>query len=140
MGEEFLGLQRLVSSVHETSHINWPKAPLTTNVKVPYYLQVTPPLNNLREPPVIKLDIINEVVNKTGITKTKAELAVETVFGSMKKALAHGERIELRGFGVFNVRPRKTGIGRNPRTGAEVNIPPGKAVRFKPGKELQSID
>ena len=50
------------------------------------------------------------------------------------------ERIELRGFGVFNVRPRKTGIGRNPRTGAEVSIPPGKAVRFKPGKELQSID
>jgi nucleoid DNA-binding protein len=63
---------------------------------------------------VIKLDIINEVVNKTGITKTKAELAVETVFESMKKALAHGDRIELRGFGVFNVRPRKTGIGRNP--------------------------
>src|SRR6476646_677227 len=93
-----------------------------------------------QEPRVIKLDIINEVVNKTGITKTKAELAVETVFESMKKALAGGERIELRGFGVFNVRPRKTGIGRNPRTGAEVNIPPGKAVRFKPGKELQSID
>ena len=89
---------------------------------------------------MIKLDIINEVVNKTGITKTKAEMAVEAVFASMKKALAHGERIELRGFGVFNVRPRKTGIGRNPRTGAEVNIPPGKAVRFKPGKELQSID
>ena len=89
---------------------------------------------------MIKLDIINEVVNKTGITKTKAELAVETVFDSMKKALSHGDRIELRGFGVFNVRPRKTGIGRNPRTGAEVNIPPGKAVRFKPGKELQSID
>jgi DNA-binding protein HU-beta len=89
---------------------------------------------------VIKLDIINEVVNRTGITKTKAELAVETVFESMKKALATGDRIELRGFGVFNVRPRKTGIGRNPRTGAEVSIPPGKAVRFKPGKELQSID
>ena len=89
---------------------------------------------------MIKLDIINEVVNKTGITKTKAELAVETVFDSMKKALAQGDRIELRGFGVFNVRPRKTGIGRNPRTGAEVNIPPGKAVRFKPGKELQSIE
>src|SRR5439155_1424989 len=67
------------------------------------------------EPPVIKLDIINEVVNKTGITKTKAELAVETVFESMKRSLAKGDRIELRGFGVFNVRPRKTGIGRNPR-------------------------
>ena len=89
---------------------------------------------------MIKLDIINEVVAKTGITKTKAELAVETVFGSMKESLTKGERIELRGFGVFNVRPRKTGIGRNPRTGEEVSIPPGKVVRFKPGKELQSID
>jgi len=88
---------------------------------------------------VIKLDIINEVVNRTGITKTKAELAVETVFGSMKKALANDDRIELRGFGVFTVKPRKTGIGRNPRTGAEVRIPPGKAVRFKPGKELQAL-
>ena len=88
---------------------------------------------------MIKLDIINEVVTKTGITKTKAELAVETVFESMKQALTKGERIELRGFGVFNVRPRKTGIGRNPRTGAEVSIPPGKAVRFKPGKELQTL-
>jgi DNA-binding protein HU-beta len=88
---------------------------------------------------LIKLDIINEVVNRTGITKTKAEMAVETVFDTMKKALSDGDRIELRGFGIFNVRPRKTGIGRNPRTGAEVAIPPGKAVRFKPGKELQTL-
>ncbi|PYV10823.1 MAG: integration host factor subunit beta [Acidobacteria bacterium] len=88
---------------------------------------------------MIKLDIVNEVVGRTGITKTKAELAVETVFKSMKDALAKGDRIELRGFGVFNVKPRKTGIGRNPRTGAEVSIPPGKAVRFKPGKELQAL-
>lgn len=88
---------------------------------------------------MIKSDIINGVVNRTGITRTKAEIAVETVFGAMKKALERGDRIELRGFGVFTVKPRKTGIGRNPRTGAQVTIPPGKAVRFKPGKELQSL-
>ena len=88
---------------------------------------------------MIKLDIVNAVVNKTGVTRTKAEQAVETVFEAMKSALGKGERIELRRFGVFNVRPRKTGIGRNPRTGAEVAIPPGKAVRFKPGKELQTL-
>jgi DNA-binding protein HU-beta len=92
-----------------------------------------------KEAVLIKLDIINEVVNRTGITKTKAEMAVETVFETMKRALEQGDRIELRGFGVFNVKPRKTGIGRNPRTGAEVSIPPGKAVRFKPGKELQTL-
>jgi DNA-binding protein HU-beta len=88
---------------------------------------------------VIKLDIVNAVVTKTGVSRTKAEQAVETVFEAMKNALGKGERIELRRFGVFNVRPRKTGIGRNPRTGQEVSIPPGKAVRFKPGKELQAL-
>ncbi len=97
------------------------------------------PVGAAKEEGLIKLDIINEVVNRTGITKTRAEMGVETVFESMKRALRQGERIELRGFGIFNVRPRKTGIGRNPRTGAEVSIPPGKAVRFKPGKELQSL-
>ena len=94
---------------------------------------------SFQEVRVIKLDIINDVVERTGITKTKAEIAVETLFEAMKKALSSGDRIELRGFGVFNVKPRKTGIGRNPRTGQEVSIPPGKAVRFKPGKELQSL-
>ena len=88
---------------------------------------------------MIKLDIVNAVVNRTGVSRTKAEQAVETVFAAMKSALGKGERIELRRFGVFNVRPRKTGIGRNPRTGQEVSIPPGKAVRFKPGKELQAL-
>jgi DNA-binding protein HU-beta len=53
--------------------------------------------------------------------------------------LKKDDRIELRGFGVFTIKPRKTGIGRNPRTGEEVSIPPGKAVRFKPGKDLQSV-
>ena len=88
---------------------------------------------------MIKLDIVNAVVAKAGISRTKAEEAVETVFLALKNALGRGERIELRRFGVFNVKPRKTGIGRNPRTGEEVTIPPGKAVRFKPGKELQSL-
>jgi len=89
---------------------------------------------------MIKHDIVTHVVNRTGLSKTKAEMAVETVFETMKRAMERGERIELRGFGVFNVRPRKTGIGRNPRTGEEVLIPPGRAIRFKPGKELQTMD
>ena len=88
---------------------------------------------------MIKLDIIVKVVERTGVTKSKADMAVEAVFESMKQAMARGERIELRGFGVFSVRPRKTGIGRNPKTGAQVDIPPGKSVRFKPGKDLQTV-
>ena len=88
---------------------------------------------------MIKQDIVHNVVERTGLPRTKAEAAVDTVFEGLKQALAAGERIELRGFGVFSVRARKTGIGRNPRTGTEVNIAPGKAVRFKPGKELHAL-
>lgn len=87
---------------------------------------------------VIKLDIINRVADRTGVPKMKAEQAVEALFHSMKEALTRGERIELRGFGVFVVKPRKRGVGRNPRTGEEVAIPSGKTIRFKPGKELQA--
>ena len=91
-------------------------------------------------PVLIKQDLIQRVVERTGLPRTKAEAAVDAIFESMKQTLITGERIELRGFGVFTVKPRKTGIGRNPRTGAEVSIAPGKAVRFKPGKELHLLD
>ena len=88
---------------------------------------------------MIKQDIVHHVIERTGLPRAKAEAAVDTVFEGLKQALAAGDRIELRGFGVFSVRPRKTGIGRNPRTGTEVSITPGKAVRFKPGKELHTL-
>ncbi|HEX8495075.1 MAG TPA: HU family DNA-binding protein [Pyrinomonadaceae bacterium] len=89
---------------------------------------------------MIKLDIVNRVADRTGVPKMKAEQAVDALFHSMKEALMRGERIELRGFGVFVVKPRKRGVGRNPRTGEEVAIPSGKTIRFKPGKELQAHD
>jgi len=86
---------------------------------------------------VIKQGIISRVASKLGITKVKSEIAVEAFLNALKGAMKRGERIELRGFGVFMVKPRKSGIGRNPRTGEEVPIPPGKTVRFKPGKEIR---
>ncbi len=89
---------------------------------------------------MIKQDLILRVVERTGLPRVKAEAAIDAIFESMKRALTENDRIELRGFGVFTVKPRKTGIGRNPRTGAEVSITPGKAVRFKPGKDLQLLD
>ena len=88
---------------------------------------------------MIKVDIINEVSRAADITKVKAEVAVEALLDAMKTSLMKGERIELRGFGVFQVKPRKRGIGRNPRTGMEVRIPPGRTIRFKPGKDLQNL-
>jgi DNA-binding protein HU-beta len=89
---------------------------------------------------MIKIDIVNAVADSVdGLTKVKAEQAVDTIFNMMKQALKREERIELRGFGVFQIKPRKKGIGRNPRTGKEVKIPPGKTIRFKPGKNLSNI-
>ena len=88
---------------------------------------------------MIKYDLVNSVINRTGLSRTQAQTAVETILDMMKESMMRGERIELRGFGVFDIRPRKTGVGRNPRTGEEVRIPPGKTVRFKPGKDMQAI-
>ena len=88
---------------------------------------------------MIKLDIVNHVADKTGVPKQKAEQVVDSLFNAMKEALAKGKRIELRGFGVFEVKRRKRGIGRNPKTGVEVAIPPGNTIRFKPGKELRDM-
>ena len=83
---------------------------------------------------MIKQDIVHHVIERTGLPRTKAEAAVDTVFEGLKEALAAGERIELRGFGVFSVRARKTGIGRNPRTGTEVSITPEKRCASSPVK------
>ena len=88
---------------------------------------------------MIKADIINQVSKVAAITRVKAVIAVEAVLNAMKESMRRGERIELRGFGVFQVKPRKKGIGRNPRTGREVRIPPGKTIRFKPGKNLKNL-
>ncbi len=86
---------------------------------------------------MIKQDIVARVSRRMDITKVRAEEAVDCVIDALKNAMKEGERIELRGFGVFVVKPRKSGIGRNPRTGAEVPIPPGKTVRYKPGKDVR---
>ena len=89
---------------------------------------------------MIKNDIINAVAEAAGVPRQKATQAVETIIDVLRQALSRGERIELRGFGVFLVKPRKRGIGRNPkRPTEEVQIPPGFTIRFKPGKELRDM-
>ena len=85
---------------------------------------------------MIKSDLIHCVIDETGLSKHQAEIALDTILGMLKDAMVRGERIELRGFGVFEIRPRKTGVGRNPRTREEFEIPRGMTVRFKPGKRM----
>ncbi len=89
---------------------------------------------------MIKNDLVNRVASETGVPRAKAAAAVETIIDVMRQSLARGDRIELRGFGVFLVKRRKRGIGRNPKRPAEeVVIPPGLTIRFKPGKELRDM-
>lgn len=88
---------------------------------------------------MIKADIVDRIAREVGIPKVQAETAVEQIMASVKEILRRGDRLELRGFGVFEVKPRKRGIGRNPRTGEEVEISSGKTTRFKPGKHLSDL-
>lgn len=65
------------------------------------------------------------------------ELAVNCMLEQMSEALVKGERIEIRGFGGFDLRHRPPRIGRNPRTGESVNLPAKVTVHFKPGKDMK---
>ena len=71
------------------------------------------------------------------LSKKDIESVVNTIFSSMKNSLARGERIEIRGFGSFTVKHRHSRIGRNPKTGSTVSIPPKRIPFFTVGKELR---
>ena len=71
------------------------------------------------------------------LLKQDAELALNCILTQMADAIAKGERIEVRGFGGFNLHHRPARIARNPRTGAAVNLPAKVKVHFKPGKEMR---
>jgi integration host factor subunit beta len=84
-----------------------------------------------------KSELIEAVANKLKLPKGKAELIVNCVFDSMEGALRRGERIEIRGFGSFEIRNYKSYEGRNPRTGTKVDVRPKRLPFFKVGKELK---
>ena len=83
-----------------------------------------------------KGDLINEVANVVS-TKKEAQEAVDCVLSSITKALKKGDTVTLIGFGTFKVTQRKARKGRNPQTGAEINIKASKAPKFTPGKALK---
>ena len=88
---------------------------------------------------MIKVNIANAIMQAHPCSKTMALKVVDLLTNRMKVALLNGERIEIRGFGVFEPRPRKRGFGRNIKTGQSVKIPDGKSIRFKPGKKLRQV-
>lgn len=84
-----------------------------------------------------KKDIILKVADETQLKQTDVKKIVQKTFDYMVEALCRGEKIELRNFGVFKIKERKSRTGRNPRTGQVVPVPPRKVVVFKPGLEMK---
>lgn len=86
-----------------------------------------------------KAEFVDSLASTLGQTKSEGERALEAVVEVIKKALERGEKIDLRGLGVFKVRESKPRTARNPRTGEPIAIPAKKAAIFKPGKELSAL-
>ena len=85
-----------------------------------------------------KADLVEEVGRVVAeLSRKESEAIVETIFESIIGALQGGDRIEIRGFGSFRTRQRRGRIGRNPKTGAKVEVPPKRIPFFKPSKELK---
>ncbi|WP_281886912.1 HU family DNA-binding protein [Paenibacillus sp. YYML68] len=84
-----------------------------------------------------KSDLINKVAEVSELSKKDATKAVEAVFEAISEALQSGDKVQLVGFGNFEVRERSARKGRNPQTGEEIEIPSSKIPAFKPGKALR---
>ncbi len=84
-----------------------------------------------------KTDLINAVAERSELSKKDAAKAVDAVFDSVMDSLARGEKVQIIGFGNFEVRERSARKGRNPQTGEEIEIPASKVPAFKAGKALK---
>src|SRR5216683_7965630 len=86
---------------------------------------------------VTKKEIVKQISDRIGLTQLKTKEIVQQTFDAIVDTLIEAGRIELRNFGVFEVKRRKARKARNPRTGEKVDVPPKNVVTFKPGKEME---
>jgi integration host factor subunit beta len=86
-----------------------------------------------------KADLVEQVIQITELPRKESETIVETIFESIIQALQTGDKIEIRGFGSFRTRQRNPRIGRNPKTGARVEVPSKRVPYFKPSKDLRDL-
>jgi integration host factor subunit beta len=85
-----------------------------------------------------KSELIEKMAEENpNLTRKQVEFIVNGVFDLIKKSLADGNKVEIRGFGSFKIREKKAKIGRNPKTGERVEVPAKKVPYFKPGKEIK---
>ena len=86
-----------------------------------------------------KTKLIEEVSRVVELQWQEAAVIVEHILDSMIHAIERGEKVEIRGFGSFRTRQRRARVGRNPKTGARVEVPAKRIPFFKPGKELHEL-
>jgi integration host factor subunit beta len=86
-----------------------------------------------------KAELIDDVARAAELSRKDSETIVETIFDSIVKSLRSGDKIEIRGFGSFRTRQRNPRVGRNPKTGARVDVPAKKIPYFKPSKDLKDL-
>src|SRR6202050_5644628 len=86
-----------------------------------------------------KAELIEEVSRVVEMTRKDSEGIVDAIFDSVVKSLRGGDKIEIRGFGSFRTRQRQPRVGRNPKTGARVDVPAKRIPHFKPSKELKDL-
>jgi integration host factor subunit beta len=86
-----------------------------------------------------KANLVDEVMRVVDLARKDSETVVDIVFESIVKSLRAGDKIEIRGFGSFRSRQRKARVGRNPKTGARVEVPAKTVPYFKPSKELKDL-
>jgi len=86
-----------------------------------------------------KADLVDHVVALGDLTRRDGEVIVDTLFESVIEALKADDKVEVRGFGSFRTRQRKPRTGRNPKTGASVEVPAKRVPYFKPSKELRDL-
>ena len=93
----------------------------------------------LQNTTLTKASLVDEVLALGDLTRRDGEIVVDTVFEAVIGALKKGDKIEVRGFGSFRIRERKSRTGRNPKTGAKVEVPAKRVPYFKPSKELRDL-
>ena len=96
-------------------------------------------LNFLGEVKMTKAELVEKVSGQINLTKKQTEIIVNTVFQSITESLSEGKKVELRGFGSFRIRERNARLGRNPKSGAQVDVPAKRVPFFKAGKELREL-
>ena len=84
-----------------------------------------------------KGELVEEVSGEVGLSKRETQKTIDAIIGTIEDTLAAGEKVTLVGFGTFGVRERKARTGRNPRTGASIQIPAKRVPKFVPGKTLR---